>query len=177
MTYFNKLAFALGLIVFGIAFAQDMTPDEMTGQIFWFRPAPDLFRRLEFYRQPNLNAVTFFPPSKKSFKVIDVSRGWIKLNFINSFNVGEEAYIPIGYFKRNIYTAKVYSDYAFNRASFFSDDPDSIKERAKTAEAAAPAPNSGKSAASKFFRHKKKCCGLDGSKGTGDPYKKTPTPQ
>lgn len=174
-----KISCALTTLLFvGTAFAQDFNTDQLVGQIFWVRPAPELFRRLEFYRQPNLNAVTFYPPSKKSFRIVSVIRGWIKLNFISSFNIGEEAFLPLGYLKRNTYTSKIYSDYAFNRATFFNEDPDDIKERAKAAEAAPVTPKSAdKSVASKFFRHKKRCCGLDGMAQPDNPYKKTPTPQ
>lgn len=179
MTFMIKLRCTLALLFFaGAAAAQDYDYDELAGQIFWAQPAKEIYRRLEFYRQPKLDAVSFYPQTKKSFRIVGVSRGWIKLNFINSFNVFDEAFLPLGYLKRNTYIYKTYNEYAFNRATFFKEDPDDIKARAKAAmmSPAVPATKT-KNVASRFFRHKKKCCGMD---AMGSPYytrKKIPVPQ
>jgi hypothetical protein len=170
-----KFSCSLVLLFFAVAAsAQGYDYDELAGQIFWVRPTPEVFRRLEFYRQPNLNAVTFYPPGKKSFRIVNVTRGWIKLNFINSFSQFEEAFIPLGYLKRNTYSDKTYNEYAFKRATFFNEDPDQIQERAKEA-AMSPAPTvKTKSAVSKFFRHKKK---IDAMNRPDPTRKKTPSVQ
>jgi hypothetical protein len=171
-----KLGCTLALLfVVTAASAQDFDYDELAGQVFWVQPAKEIYKRLEFYRQPNLTGASFFPQGKKTFRIIGVSRGWIKLNFISSFNISEEAFIPLGYLKRNIYSSKTYNEYAFNRATFFNEDPDDIKERANSPSVApAIASTKSKSPASKFFRHKKKCCGLDKS-DPPDYLHKTPS--
>ena len=157
-----KFGFSFALLFFAAATAQEFGDDELAGQIFWVRPTPEVFRRLEFYRHPNLRAVTFYPESKKSFRIVDVRRGWIKLNFMSSFSQFEEAFIPLGYLKRNTYSYKTYNEYAFKRATFFREDPDEIKERATNLAAPPAVPTiKNKSIAAKFFRHKKKCCGLN----------------
>ena len=166
------------LFLVSVASAQDFDYDELAGQIFWVQPAKEVYRRLEFYRQPKLDASSYFPQGKKSFRVIGVSRGWIKLNFINSFNVFEEAFIPLGYLKRNTYKYKTYNEYAYNRASFFTEDPDDIKDRANSASVVPAIPTTkNKSVASKFFRHKKKCCGFGTTSQPDYLHNKTPAPQ
>ena len=106
MTSFSKLGCALCLLFFAsLASAQDFNDGELIDQTFWVKPAKEIYRRLEFYRQPKLEAATFFPPSKKQIRIISIGRGWIKLNFISAYNGFEEAYIPVGYFKRNRYTS------------------------------------------------------------------------
>ncbi len=173
-----KFGCSFALLFFAAATAQDFSTDDLAGQIFWVRPTPDVFRRLEFYRQPNLRAVSFYPPTKKSFRVIDVTRGWIKLNFIGSFSQFEEAFIPLGYLKRNTYSYKTYNEYAFKRATFFNEDPDEIKQRAAAVAATPTIPTiKNKSIASKFFRHKKKCCGMDTMGRSQYTRKKTPVPE
>ena len=171
-----KLGCTLSLLFFVTAASpQAYDDDELAGQIFWVRPTPEVFRRLEFYRQPNLNAVTFYPQGKKSFRIVNVTRGWIKLNFINSFSQFEEAFLPLGYLKRNTYSSKTYNDYAFKRATFFNEDPDQIKERAKETPIAPTVPTAKtKSVVSKFFRHKKK---MEAMSRPDYTRKKTPVPQ
>ena len=179
MTSFSKLGCALCLLFFAsLASAQDFNDGELIDQTFWVKPAKEIYRRLEFYRQPKLEAATFFPPSKKQIRIISIGRGWIKLNFISAYNGLEEAYIPVGYFKRNRYTSSSFNSYAFDRATFFNDDPDVVKERAEAERVAASAlkPKS-KSIASQFFRHKQKCCG-QGEFGHRDRTRKiSPTPR
>ena len=173
-----KFGFTFALLFFGTATAQHFDFDELAGQIFWVRPTPEVFRRLEFYRQPNLNAVTFYPQSKRSFRIVDVTRGWIKLNFIGSFSQFEEAFIPLGYLKRNTYSYKTYNEYAFKRATFFNEDPDEIKQRRTAAAALSTVPSiKSKSIASKFFRHKKKCCGMNTMGRSQYTRKKPPVPE
>jgi hypothetical protein len=170
-----KFSCSLVLLFFAAtASAQGFGYDELAGRVFWVRPTPEVFRRLEFYRQPNLNAVTFYPQGKKSFRIVNVNRGWIKLNFVSSFSQFEEAFIPLGYLKRNTYSDKTYNEYAFKRATFFNEDPDEIQERAKEATMS-PAPTvKAKSAVSKFFRHKKK---IDAMNQANQTSQKTPIPQ
>ena len=179
MTRFSKLGCTLCLLFCAaLASAQDFNDGELVGQIFWVKPAKEIYRRLEFYRQPKLEAAAFFPQSKKQMRIISVRRGWIKLEFFSAHGGFDEAHIPVGYFKRNRYTASVFNSYAFDRATFFSEDPDVIKERAEVESVVANAPKSKpKSIASKFFRHKQKCCGLGGF-GQRDRSKKiSPTPR
>ncbi len=179
MTPMIRLGCTFALLFFATAAtAQDFDLDKLAGKIFWVRPTPEVFRRLEFYRQPNLNALTFYPQGKKSFRIVVVSRGWITLNFINSFNTFEEAFLPLGYLKRYTYSYKTYDEYAFKRATFFREDPDEIKERAKAAAAPPAVPTTNnKSIVSKFFRHKKKCCGMNTMGQPNYPRKKTSATQ
>jgi hypothetical protein len=176
MTSMLKFGCTLALLFFSAtASAQGYDYDELAGQVFWVRPTPEVFRRLEFYRQPNLNAVSFYPQGKKSFRIVNVTRGWIKLNFINSFSQFEEAFLPLGYLKRNTYSSKTYNEYAFKRATFFNEDPDGIQERAKEATMSPASPTAKtKSTVSKFFRHKKK---IDAMNQANRTRKKTPVPQ
>jgi hypothetical protein len=162
MTRFFKFGCLLTLIFFASpSFAQDFLDGDLPGQTFWVKPAKEIYRRIEFYRQPKIDAPSFFPSSTKQIRIISVGRGWIKLNFVSAFNGFEEAYVPIGYFKRNLYTYATFNSYAFDRTTFFREDPELIKERAE--KVAAPEigdKGKPKSIASKFFRHKKKCCGM-----------------
>lgn len=178
MTRFSKLGCTLCLLFFAaLASAQDFNDGELVGQIFWVKPAKEIYRRLEFYRQPKLEAAAFFPPSKKQIRIISVGRGWIKLEFFSAYGGFEEAHIPVGYFKRNRYSASVFNSYAFDRATFFSEDPDVIKERVEVESVVANTPKSKrKSIASKFFRHKQKCCGLGGFGQREHSKKISPTP-
>ncbi len=162
MTRFYRLGCLLNLIFFAaLASGQDFMDGELIGKTFWVKPSKEIYRRLEFYRQPKLEASTFFPPSKKQIRIINVGRGWIRLSFVSGYNGFEEAFIPVGYLKRNLYSQSIYSSYAFDRATFFTEDPDTLKERAE-APSAEPIGKRGKSKSvvSKFFRHKKKCCGM-----------------
>lgn len=162
MTSFFKFGCLLPLIFFAsLSFAQDFMDGDLPGQTFWVKPAKEIYRRIEFYRHPKIDAPSFFPSSKKQIRIISVGRGWIKLNFVSAFNGFEEAHIPVGYFKRNLYTSVTFNGYAFDRSTFFKEDPELIKERAEKA-AAPEVINKGKpkSIVSKFFRHKKTCCGM-----------------
>lgn len=172
----RKFGCTLALLFFAAAApAQVYDYDELAGQVFWARPTPEMFRRLEFYRQPYLNAVSFYPQGKKSFRIVNVTRGWIKLNFINSFSQFEEAFIPLGYLKRNTYSSRTYNDYAFKRATFFNEDPDQIEQRAKEMMTLPAVPTiKNKNVASKFFRHKKK---IDAMNQQAQTRKKTSVPQ
>ena len=164
MTIIHRISYLLALVVFAPSLmADDFTDGEMVGKVFWVKPAKEVYRRLEFYRQPKLDGVTFFPHSKQRVKISAVNRGWIKLNFIGAYNGFEDAYVPLGYFRKNYYNAAAFNGYAFDRATFFLDDPDEIKARAAAASLP-PAVKKGesKSIASKFFRHKNKCCGIGG---------------
>ena len=179
MTHFSKLGFTLCLIFYAaLTAAQDFNDGELVGQVFWVKPAKEIYRRLEFYRQPKLEAASFFPPAKKQMRIISVGRGWIKLEFFSASGGFEEAHIPLGYFKRNRYNASVFNSYAFDRATFFDEDPDVIKERAAVESVIASAPKTKtKSIASKFFRHKHKCCGPNGIGQRDRSRKISPTPQ
>ena len=162
MTKFCKLGCLLNLFFFAtVSAGQDFIDGELVGKTFWVKPAKEIYRRLEFYRQPSLNAGTFFPMSKKQIRILSVNRGWLRLNFTTAFNGYEDAYAPVGYLKRNLYAASTFNRYAFDRATFFTDDPDAIEERA-SALAAPPLGKKerGRGIASKFFRHKPKCCGI-----------------
>ena len=162
MTRFFKLGCLLNLIFFAsLSFAQDFMDGELVGQTFWVKPAKEIYRRIEFYRQPKIDAPSFFPSSKKQVRIVSVGRGWIKLNFVSAFNGFEEAHIPVGYFKRNLYTHAIFNSYAFDRSTFFKEDPELIKERAEKTDAPEISDKGKpKSIASKFFRHKKTCCGM-----------------
>ncbi len=174
MTSFFKFGCLLPLIFFAsLSFAQDFMDGDLPGQTFWVKPAKEIYRRIEFYRHPKIDAPSFFPSSKKQIRIISVGRGWIKLNFVSAFNGFEEAHIPVGYFKRNLYTSVTFNGYAFDRSTFFKEDPELIKERAEKA-AAPEVINKGKpkSIVSKFFRHKKTCCGM--SNPNSQEYGKNP---
>lgn len=173
MTKFCKLGCLLNLLFFAtLSSAQDFTDGELIGKTFWVKPAKEIYRRLEFFRQPSLSAGTFFPMSKKQIRILTVNRGWIRVNFTTAFNGYEDAYAPIGYLKRNLYSSSTFNRYAFDRATFFTEDPDAIEER-ENATAIAPVgkKDKGRGPASKFFRHKHKCCGI-----TQPNYANKPTP-
>jgi hypothetical protein len=98
----------------------------------------------------------------------------MKLNFLGAGY--DEAWVPLGYFRRNFYNHTSFNSYAFDRATFFNDDPDAIQEQAATASA----PILGKkgkpkSLAAKLFRHSHKKCCLPG--GIGQPNFSTPQPK
>lgn len=174
MTRFFKFGCLLPLVFFtSLSLAQDFGDADLPGQTFWVKPAKEIYRRIEFYRHPKIDAPSFFPSSKKQIRIVTVGRGWIKLNFVSAFNGFEEAHIPVGYFKRNLYTSATYNSYAFDRSTFFKEDPELIKERAE--QAAAPVISDKakpKSIVSKFFRHKKTCCGI--SNPNSQKYPKYP---
>lgn len=173
MTRLFKIGCLFNLLIFAaLATADDFTDGDLVGQYFWVKPAKEIYRRLEFYREPRTESQSFFPSSKKKIRIISVGRGWIKLNFIGAGY--DEAWVPLGYFRRNFYNYTSFNSYAFDRATFFNDDPEVIQERA----AAATLPATGKKAkpksiASKFFRHSHKCCGLT---GIGQPKYGAPAP-
>ena len=162
MTRFFKFGCLLSLLFFAsLSLAQDFNDGDLVGQTFWVKPAKEIYRRIEFYRSPRLEAPSFFPSSKKQIRIVSVGRGWIKLNFVSAFNGFEEAHIPVGYFKRNVYDYATFNSYAFDRSTFFKDDPDLIKEQAEKASAPQISDKGKpKSIVSKFFRHKKTCCGM-----------------
>lgn len=153
MTTLHKIGCLLNLLFFAaIASADDFSDGDLVGHTFWVKPAKEIYRRLEFYREPRLEGVSFFPSSKKQIRIINVNRGWIKLNFIGAGY--EEAWVPLGYFRRNFYNYSTFNSYAFDRATFFNDDPDAIQERAAASTLAATGKKQKpKSIASKFFRH------------------------
>jgi hypothetical protein len=174
MTKFNKIGCLLNLLFFtALTTADDFSDGDLVNQTFWVKPAKEIYRRLEFYREPRIESPSFFTSSKKKIRIISVGRGWIKFNILGAGY--EEAYVPLGYFRRNFYNYASFNSYAFDRATFFNEDPDAIKEKA----AAATLPSIGKknkpkSIASKFFRHShKKCCGV-GSMSQPDYAPKTP---
>ena len=152
----------LALLLAASAAAQSHDFGDLRDQVFWIKPSKQSFRRLEFYRQPKLDGINFIVTTKKQFRVINVNRGWVKLNFISAYGGFDEAYLPIGYLKRFMYIATTDSQYAFDRATFFKEDPDLIQARMDSANAPKAAIiHPQKSVASKYFRHSKKCCGLD----------------
>ncbi len=173
MTKLFKISCLLNLLIFAaLATADDFSDGDLVGNFFWVKPAKEIYRRLEFYREPRIESPSFFPASKRKIRIISVARGWIKLNFIGAGY--DEAWVPLGYFRRNFYNYASFNSYAFDRATFFNDDPDAIKDRA----ASATLPSIGKkkkpkSIASKFFRHSRKCCGAN---GMGQPYYGAPPP-
>ena len=179
MTSILKFGCLLNLLLFAaLASAQDFnySDGELIGKTFWVKPAKEIYRRLEFYRQPRLEGVTFFPSAKQQIRIVSVNPGWIKLNFVGAYNAFDDAFIPIGYFRRNLYSYTSYNSYAFDRATFFTDDPETIKARALVA----PAPGvkkkgPPKSIASKFFRDRHKCCGLGNNGNSGNARKPLPS--
>ncbi|MEO6022043.1 MAG: hypothetical protein ABIP64_02795 [Burkholderiales bacterium] len=163
MKFFYSLFVASSALLWAAnAAAQGFDNDELKDQVFWVKPAKQSFRRLEFYRQPKLDAISFIVTTKKQFRVTGVTRGWVKVHFISAYTVFDEGYLPIGYFKRFLYIATNDYQFAFDRATFFKEDPDAIQARMDAANAPKATPTRPqKSVVSKFFRHKKKCCGLD----------------
>ena len=170
MKFLTALLLGVGSL-FSVAdlYAQGADNDELKDQIFWVKPAKQSFRRLEFFRQANLDSVTFPITSKKQIRVVGVTRGWMKVNFLTAYSVFDDGYLPIGYFQRYLYVARSDYQFALDRGVFFKEDPDAIQARIDAVNAPRAAPVvPQKNIASKFFRHKKKCCGL------GDPFSRTP---
>jgi hypothetical protein len=168
MTKLFKIGCLFNLLFFSaLALADDFSDGELVGKTFWVKPAKEIYRRLEFYREPKIESPSFLPNGKKRIRIISVGRGWVKLNFLGAGY--DEAWIPLGYFRRNFYNYKTFNSYAFDRATFFDDDPDAIQERAAAASAPILAnKNKPKSIASKFFRHSHKKCCLPGTTGQPD---------
>jgi hypothetical protein len=71
MTKLFKIGCLLNLLFFAAAtVADDFADGELVGKIFWVKPAKEIYRRLEFYREPKIESPSFFPTGKDAFELL-----------------------------------------------------------------------------------------------------------
>jgi hypothetical protein len=166
--------FVLVLLICCGPAAAEVDLASLEGKRIWLKPARAMYLRVDFYPRPKPNVVPFHVRTKAQFSVDRVTRIWVRIVFTSS-EVDHEgyAYVLTGIFRRGLYTASSDNADEYNRASFFTEDPDLIKARLDAAAVPAAISAQESNPAARYFKHTKKICCVIPEKGAVPPKRAT----